>query len=445
MHAHGDDYVYTKQCRACVPGEYCFENELSDCPPHSTSDPLSGSITDCVCHAGYKAAADHTCSECVNGEYCLNEVVSLCSSISSNMISAPKSSQASDCMCDVGFTWDDAFLSCVACVAGTYKSAAGSEACTNCASGKYSNSVAATTATVCQDCPVLSQSSAGSDDVTDCLCAPGSTGADGGPCAYCAAGTFKDSAGSEACVDCSQHNAGGGEGASRRRRLLSVYAPLAVHSNSVYYSAVVGSTSFSNCQTCPAHSRISGNLDGSSGTSVTDCQCFEGFTLIEGSCVACEAGHYKSTTGSDPCLECEEGKYNALLAATTSLQCLDCPHLSSTQVKASVSIASCQCTPGTFGTNGVECTPCAAGSTSNGFSDDVTCTQCPAGSYEDDATNSCVACTQFATTPNPGSTTASACMCLAGYQPQNLALLGSELICEPCDILRRFSVYSDVI
>jgi Ca2+-binding EF-hand superfamily protein len=70
----------------------------------------------------------------------------------------------------------------MACVAGKYKSAAGSGSC--------------------DDCPAASNSPIGSIAIENCICNAGWSGPDGGPCKACAAGTFKALNGNETCSPC---------------------------------------------------------------------------------------------------------------------------------------------------------------------------------------------------------------------------------------------------
>ena len=70
--------------------------------------------------------------------------------------------------------------SCIACEADTYKNFLGNDACLPCADN--------------------SQSPAGSDASTDCICNAGYTGADGGPCDQCPVNTFKSIVGSSGCT-----------------------------------------------------------------------------------------------------------------------------------------------------------------------------------------------------------------------------------------------------
>ena len=67
-----------------------------------------------------------------------------------------------------------------------------------CQANYYGLSVAS-----CVLCPANTTSASNSASITDCKCAPGYTGADGGPCTVCGVGFYKSTIGSAACTDCS--------------------------------------------------------------------------------------------------------------------------------------------------------------------------------------------------------------------------------------------------
>jgi len=61
----------------------------------------------------------------------------------------------------------------VLCKLGTYKALEGDSMCINCPAHTYSTTVIATTSDVCESCPEFSLSSAGSDELEDCVCQGG--------------------------------------------------------------------------------------------------------------------------------------------------------------------------------------------------------------------------------------------------------------------------------
>jgi hypothetical protein len=93
-------------------------------------------------------------------------------------------------------------ISIILCLAGTYKSAQRAEACTDCEQGKSSGAVGEMANSTCLDCPMGSNSPAGSSALTNCTCDAGSTGQDRGSCSQCQTGTYKTSTGAHACSNC---------------------------------------------------------------------------------------------------------------------------------------------------------------------------------------------------------------------------------------------------
>ena len=419
---HGTDFQHTLRCRACQPGEFCFQNDLQTCPQHSTSPPQASSIDECVCLDGYKADATHECVPCVPGEYCAGEVATLCSNIGDHMTSQARATVATDCVCAAGYTLHGGL--CVACAAGKYKATMGNNECTMCGAGTYSSGTAVTSADNCVACPENSVSADAAGHITHCLCSAGSTGADGGPCALCAKGTYKAHTGSAPCTDCASEQAAS---SSSRRRLL-LLAPLVQHEDSVYYSTTLGSHTAGDCATCPIHSRV---LGGASGSSVLDCECDEGYTLSDGGeCVMCPPGYFKNVTGSAACDSCPVGTYNSLSRATSDAFCSPCPVLSATIAPAATALDQCQCIPGTQGSAGAACEHCPAGSVSSGYANTVNCAQCPVNTYEVD--NECVQCPFLQRTALPGSSSASECVCASGSEPSADSTSSNGVTCSLC-------------
>jgi len=106
-----------------------------------------------------------------------------------------------DCVCGRGYGGWDARMVCIgdtcttseitnnqctACVPGKYKDYAGAESCQQCVAGSTSLVPAGPTA-------------------ADCMCDAGFTGADPTACMPCAAGTYKDTPGSQSCTSCAEN------------------------------------------------------------------------------------------------------------------------------------------------------------------------------------------------------------------------------------------------
>ncbi|NBV31792.1 MAG: hypothetical protein EBR93_04585, partial [Bacteroidetes bacterium] len=173
---------------------YCLE-----CPSNSYSVSGSDEVSDCVCGNGYSGPAggpcilcgvgkffntDELCESCPMGKYKSFEGPGVCSSCLTNASTASIGSTSMyDCKCNAGYTGNNGGP-CQACVAGTYKSALGSE--------------------VCQLCPEDSDTDdvSGSTLISFCKCNIGYTGPDGGPCLACEIGKYKTVVGSHDCTSC---------------------------------------------------------------------------------------------------------------------------------------------------------------------------------------------------------------------------------------------------
>ncbi|KAJ1481775.1 hypothetical protein T484DRAFT_1806263, partial [Baffinella frigidus] len=268
----------------------------------------------------------------------------------------------------------------------------GSSSCTKCKAGTYSQTLAASDAATCLTCPAFSFSLEASSSRLQCLCDAGYTGPDGGPCAICAPGSYKEGAGMFPCTSC----------------------PAAT------YSGLTGALFLANCTACPADSS---SLAGSNDE--TDCVCKPGFSgPLGGPCAICEAGSW-----------CKAGSTYF------------CP-LNSFAPTGSGAQSDCACVAGYFGLNGGVCKPCLAdtycpgGNTSFACPADTLaapggeaksdctckpttsgtaggpCTPCPAGSFCPGGTTTAVTCP-----PNTNSAGNSDgindCKCIAGCVDPN--------------------------
>jgi hypothetical protein len=341
----------------------------------------------CQCNTGYTGS---TCIACVAGKYkpvtgsgaCTDCGVgkysvtvdataeTACLSCPGVSTSAQGSSSSSACQCNTGYTGS----TCIACVAGKYKTVTGPVACTDCGAGKYSAMLGATAEAVCLVCPGVSTSTA---DRTSCQCNAGYTGS---TCIACVAGKYKPVTGSGACTDC---------GAGK-------------------YSTLTGATA-ETCTVCPA-----GKSSLAGSDMLDDCvgeECEAGSTGPNGGpCSACVAGKYKGTTGSADCTNCGAGKYSATIAATTETTCLTCPGVS-TSAQGSVSSSACQCNAGYTGST---CAACVAGKYKSVTGAD-SCNDCATGKYS--ATMAAIAEAACLTCPgvSTSSTDRTSCQCNAGY------------------------------
>ena len=315
------------------------------CPPDSTTLGLIGNdnIERCYCDLGYKQSLNHTtcdickpgfyddatkryvCSKCPAGTHSDQpggQGVEACDDCPAGTWSTPdtpvcnicpghsnspvKSGLLTDCTCNAGAYGADG-TTCQLCPAGKYKANTGSDACQDCLAGTYSIAIGADSPATCVACPANANAPAGSDEQTDCLCDAGYSGPDGGSCAECSAGTFKDTAGSAAC------------------------------------------------SACPA-----GSASPAGSDEHTDCTCNAGSTGPDGgTCTQCVAGKYKLATGAAACTNCLQGHYSTVNGATADV-CQACP-ADSTSPAGSDALTDCQCNAGYLDPGGGPCEACVEG------------------------------------------------------------------------------------
>jgi len=213
-----------------------------------------------------------------------------------------------------------------------------------------------------------------------------------GECVYCEAGTFKGHLSNDACEVCD-----------------------------VDTFCVEGSVSEQSC------TDFSQALSGSK--EIADCECNTGYTLntaypdtlssADYTCVPCEAGMYKDTTGSTPCEECPANKYNEDTGSDAVGDCRDCD-TNSASPTGSAAVTACKCNIGYSGIPGAECLECAAGK----YRADVfsyICTPCAVNTYNVesgmDDSNACIDCGETTSTQGAsGQASGASCVCNAGYE-----------------------------
>ena len=200
--------------------------------------------------------------------------------------------------------------------------------CDNCPAGTWSHESAATAQSICTSCPTHSDSAAGSASQDDCICDPGYSGGDGGPCQACDAGTFKTSKGTSACTKCPADT----------------------------FSESSAASSPSTCLDCPAHSQAAAGSDTES-----DCRCKAGYSGPDGGpCEICTAGSYKEAVGSAACSSCPVDTFLASEGAVSRGACTACP-ANSHAPAGSTDSWNCKCDAGYTGPDGGMCRVCAAG------------------------------------------------------------------------------------
>jgi hypothetical protein len=182
----------------------CAENTYSAagaaqcdlCPDNTFAPGQSVRLGDCRCLAGFHSAVigedGFPCSACPAGKHkeqagalpctdCLPNFYSTataatsnatCESCNLNAVSMAGSSNASMCLCDLGYTGSNA-AGCAACAAGKFKASKGAAPCTNCRADTFSELTARTSNATCTPCYDNSVSPAGSAHIDDCSCAAG--------------------------------------------------------------------------------------------------------------------------------------------------------------------------------------------------------------------------------------------------------------------------------
>ena len=369
-------------CTDCGAGTYSAAvgaNDLSTClacASNANAPSSSTLIAACTCNAGFTGADGGTCSACVAGKSKTNSGsaacadcvagtwssatgASACISCGAGGVSPAGSTALAACQFDCASGSTGLPGSCVLCVAGKYKTSAGSDACTDCGAGTYSATVGATVSSTCVVCPVNSNSVVSSSAIASCSCNAGYTGANGGVCTACLVGSFKAQTGSAACALCVNNT----------------------------FSAETGRSSA--CEPCQANA-----VSAAGSASQEYCYCNPGYAHAPGmtTCRICDRGTWNSQLGRTACSNCSVGMYSVNYGAIGSETCLTCPlgqwsfegspncNLCPANSRAGAGSGSqtdCTCDAGYTGADGSTCVPCAAG-TYKDASGSAACSACPA-------------------------------------------------------------------
>ena len=378
------DAFRASSCTKCDPGEYSNgpgQSHCVQCAPGKFST---------ITAAGYES----NCSLCSVGEFQPLPGSTACEQCWYGMhgIKRGAVSTTEGCRRCVDGKYGDGrgLLSCKSCPAGKYDHTVGGGArygegfdslnvCRNCEPNTYSNGSAAPE---CLLCPPNSVSYAGMASKTDCECAPGYTGPDGGPCLACTVGKYKSHRGAAECQDCPAGTYNDKEAADGRN----------------------------HCEDCPANSN---STQGS--INITNCSCMVGYTGPDGqACENCEAGKFKNVTGSSPCTNCSAGTK----ASTAQTVCDACvPGKYSDQAAPTCTL----CPKGTFANlHGMpQCTACNKGKSLDltGANSSLQCLTCPTGKYANETGMAqCTLCEAGTANENNGSVTRGDCkICGVGY------------------------------
>ena len=359
-------------CSECPAGTYkevlgsapC----LNACPANTNSPVASKAVSECICNAGYTGPDGQVCVDCAAGKFKVSRGSGACTSCPSNAESPAASVNATQCMCNKGYSGANG-EACVACVAGTFKDVKGSVACEACAAGKFSVDVAATGESTCLDCPAGSESPAASGANTECLCKPGYSGPDGGPCTICPLGKYKVLAGADACSDCPVDSSAPA-GSKEKTACICVAGTSGPVGGDACVSCDAGkfkdAEGTNRCTDCAADT-----ISPVKSTTATACQCMAGTTGADGGpCAPCGAGKYKEAVGSATCDDCGAD---------------------STAPERSTARTACECNGGTSGPNGGPCTQCTKG-TYKPTRGSAECNSCEKGKYAGAGVETCTEC-----------------------------------------------------
>ena len=373
----------------------------------------------CVaCAAGKYKPSDGgaPCIDCMAGKYRVFPAATSelnCVPCPANTFSFSGSTLQTNCTCNAGYSGASDGVACVACAAGSYKTAVGVGTCTNCAPNEYSTTVAQVTST-CTSCPSFAQAPAGSDEAVDCRCNVGYTGANGQVCLGCVQGSYKPTVGPSTCTLCGNNT----------------------------FSSVVAATSSAVCTACQGNST---SLMGS--TRQSDCHCLMGYLTnnlgaVNASCQMCSAGSYNSQLDATTCSKCGAGYKSSTPGAVSAEQCTACTANTFSAAGAaqceicpintfapglSDELGDCKCNAGYYsqvtGQDGLPCSACQAGK-HKAQTGPVPCTDCLANQYSTataaTSNTTCIPCTANAVSP-VASSMSTMCLCTTGFTGSNAA------------------------
>ena len=373
---------------------------------------------------------------------------------------------------------DEELAVCCRAFVDVTKSTCQELSCVPCPSGSYSDTAGAAR---CEQCPLYAISSPGSRNRTECKCAPGFEGRDGGSCRRCVAGKYKASAGTAGgdCLACEAGKYAPDDAATVCLQCssgtISVAGSVMCTDNSVNVEVVLtlamNASSFVNVQAQYVEeiAGVAGVPSSSVSLSVNSSSSSRRL-LSSGVTVFCEitsprfhvatlivslktvlvsrlgeigplptldtlreaCGSGREQIGA-ACHLCATGKYKNMADNST---CVPCPSGTTTRAKGTIQESDCACTAGYF-TNAStgECDPCPAGTFKTFGPGD--CSPCANGTWSAGTTSqrpsdSCTFCPVDSYRSQRGSVSeddccGERCACDAGYHE-----LG-DLQCVPCE------------
>jgi len=340
------------------------------------------------------------------------------------------------CLCQGGF-FDNGNHTCQACLRNQYKETASNHSLD---------------LELCNTCPDFTISKESSPSILDCLCIPGYTGPNAGPCVQCPLGKYKGTNGSSPCIDCPLHT-------------------------------WADKTNMTACLSCQEFLKSPGGETDSTAQNTSDsCFCRPGYisngTNGTRSCAPCVPGKYSLDKNLAECTACPQHTYTApalfpwdltsdclvcklcntstnaaftdhydaarggLGCGEASVEvCTACPSFSSLFLPTNANqrnfgVLSCVCDENFYGLIGTVCTACPVGQNRTGLIYENTtlsscncipgyepdpaakdlCRKCPIGTYKPNVgDHNCTVCPDTFTTEFTGNANFASCVCRPGY------------------------------
>ena len=276
--------------------------------------------------------------------------------------------------------------------------------CGVCGVGKYSTAAGAT---MCEECPDHSTTlEEQSTAEADCKCNRGYEAEDGGTCAACGVGLYKDTLGSAACTQCMPDSSS------------------KVASDSKYDCVcALGYGRAASDQTCTICPIGKYNEKDANNLANTDLESWDAMFRECRDCVGTATTNGTGSTSADQCSGCKPGEY------AKDGQCLDCPP--TTYTTNTEGVESCRCDKGYYGRgvdseNEVWCTACPEGTYkrtadgANTTSNSSVCELCEVHTYSNRTAQvsaaTCTTCMPNSHTDAAGTTSIDGCICDPGFE-----------------------------
>ena len=456
-------------CRLpCPTGTFGDANEGCKACPAGKSSPVSlpGNSSDVVNSSN--ATLLHDCVLCTPGKYkpalevlqCENREISTLEPCALAGTCGGKCPSACVAL-------DQELAVCCRAFVDVSKSTCQELGCVSCPSGSYSDTAGVVS---CEPCPLHAISALGSRNRTECKCAPGYEGLDGGVCRSCLAGKYKASAGTAGgaclaceagkyapddaatvCLQCSSGTTSVAGSAMCTNELVRVEVALTLAMNASSFvfvqaqyveeiASVAGVPSSSvlvsinNSTSAPSRRLLSSSITvacyimsprfhvatlKTSISSVLVSRLGEIGPLPTLDALKEDCGSGREPSGA-ACDFCAAGKYKHM---ADNSSCVLCPTGTITLARGTILQKDCACAAGYFTNSTGGCNPCPAGTFKTFGPGD--CSQCAKGTYSPGTTpnrpsKSCIFCPVDKHRSKRGSVSEDGCcgehcLCDAGY------------------------------